>query len=119
MTGPARAHDNSCRTGRSIRRAVSGSAPAGVGSPASSHERSRPCPPDPDAISHLAGRVEALETTCAYQEQVIEDLNALVIELSGKLQSVTRQIASFEDRLRDLQDRTPQDPQDEPPPPHY
>ncbi len=76
-------------------------------------------PHDPDAVRQLAGRVEVLETTCAYQEQVIEDLNALLIELSGKLQSVTRQVASFEERLLDLQDRTPQDQQDEPPPPHY
>ena len=76
-------------------------------------------PPELDAMRHLSERVEVLETTCAYQEKVIEDLNAFVVELSGKLQSFTQRMASLEDRIRDLQDRTPQDQQDEPPPPHY
>ena len=78
----------------------------------------QPLPPELDVV-HLSQRVDTLETTCAYQEKVIEDLNAVFIELSGQLQSFRQRVASLEDRLRDLQDRTPQDQQDEPPPPHY
>jgi SlyX protein len=64
-------------------------------------------------------RIEALEIRAAYQEDVIETLNAAVTEQWQKIDALTRQIAMLNDRLQDAERRMPAAPSSEPPPPHY
>lgn len=74
---------------------------------------------DDNAPHPLESRLEALEVRCAYQEETIEDLNKVVVEQWSRMEQMLRRLASLEERFRDMQERTPGEPQDEPPPPHY
>lgn len=74
---------------------------------------------DRDTPEPLESRVEALEVRCAYQDETIEDLNKVVVEQWSRMEQMLRRIAALEDRLRDLSERSPGEPEDEPPPPHY
>lgn len=71
-------------------------------------------------LQALIERVDTLEMKAAYQDQVIEDLNAAVVSQWARIDHLQRLADHLQDRLRDLQDRVPPgEPQDEPPPPHY
>lgn len=72
-----------------------------------------------DDLQALATRLETLEVRCAYQDQAIEELNDMVVQQWTKLDQALRKIADLEDRLREMREAQGQDPQDEPPPPHY
>jgi SlyX protein len=67
----------------------------------------------------MESRIEALEVRCAYQDEIIDDLNKVIVEQWTKLDHMARRIDGLEDRLRDVQDGAPGDAQEEPPPPHY
>ena len=67
----------------------------------------------------LTGRVDDLEVRAAYQDQMIEDLNKVVLDQWTALEKMGRRMAALEDRLRDVQASVGADGQDEPPPPHY
>lgn len=70
-------------------------------------------------LQDVMARIDRLEMRCAYQDEVIDDLNKVVVEQWGKLEQAMRRMQSLEDRVRDMQDRAATAPEDEPPPPHY
>lgn len=70
-------------------------------------------------MADLEARIERLETTVAYQEQVIDDLNKVVTEQWQEIETLKRQFAKLADQLREVEANPALAPQDEPPPPHY
>jgi SlyX protein len=71
-------------------------------------------------IQALVGRIDNLEMRGAYQDEVIEQLNKVIISQWGKLDQVLARLERLENRVRDAQDNgTGQNAYDEPPPPHY
>ncbi len=64
-------------------------------------------------------RLEKLETTVAYQEQAIEDLNKMVIAQAEEIARLKRLVANLGDRLREIADNPALADPPEPPPPHY
>jgi SlyX protein len=64
-------------------------------------------------------RLEKLETTVAYQDQAIEDLNKTVLAQSAEIAQLKRLVANLADRLRELADNPALSEPPEPPPPHY
>jgi SlyX protein len=67
----------------------------------------------------LGERIDNLEVRLAYQDQVIEDLNKVIVEQWGKFDDLLRLIVRLEDRIGDTQTNAGTDGHDEPPPPHY
>ena len=70
-------------------------------------------------MAQLEARVEALETTIAYQEQMIEDLNAALNLQARELEALRRDLARLGAHLRDVASHPALTPEQEPPPPHY
>jgi SlyX protein len=70
-------------------------------------------------MADLDARIEQLETTIAYQEQVIDDLNAAVTSQWQEIDALKRQLTKLTDQLREVEANPALAPQDEPPPPHY
>jgi SlyX protein len=66
-----------------------------------------------------AERLEKLETTVAYQEQSIEDLNKTILAQAAELAHLKRLVANLGERLREIADNTVLAEPPEPPPPHY
>ena len=66
-----------------------------------------------------AARLEKLETTVAYQEQAIEDLNKTILAQAAEIAQLKRLTANLGERLRDLADNPALAEPPEPPPPHY
>ena len=64
-------------------------------------------------------RLEKLETTLAYREQAIEDLNKTVLAQSAEIAQLKRLVANLADRLREIADNPALSEPPEPPPPHY
>lgn len=64
-------------------------------------------------------RLEKLETTVAYQDQAIEDLNKTVLAQSAEIAQLKRLVANLADRLREIADNPALSEPPEPPPPHY
>ncbi len=75
--------------------------------------------PDEGSVSALAERIDHLESKVTHQDEVIEELNAMVIAQWAKLDKAEAQVKRIEERLRGLQDGAVRDAQDETPPPHY
>ncbi|MDR3463250.1 MAG: SlyX family protein [Beijerinckiaceae bacterium] len=69
--------------------------------------------PHHDALSR---RLDTLETRMTHQDQIIEDLNATITAQWRQIDSLVRQVAQFDGRLRDL-GTTPAFGQERPP--HY
>jgi SlyX protein len=66
----------------------------------------------------LMGRIDALETRVAYQDQTIETLNATIVEQWKRIDELVRQLALLDDRLRETEVRQPGvSPAEKPP--HY
>jgi SlyX protein len=66
-----------------------------------------------------AERLEKLETTIAYQEQAIEDLNKTVLAQAAEIAQLNRLVANLGQRLREIADNPLLADGPEPPPPHY
>jgi SlyX protein len=66
-----------------------------------------------------AERLEKLETTIAYQEQAIEDLNQTVLAQAEEIAALKRLVGNLGERVREIGDNPALAEADEPPPPHY
>ena len=66
-----------------------------------------------------AERLEKLETTIAYQEQAIEDLNQTVLAQAEEIAALKRLIGNLGERVREIADNPALAEAVEPPPPHY
>lgn len=66
-----------------------------------------------------AERLEKLETTVAYQDQAIEDLNKTILAQSAEIAQLKRLVGNLGDRLREIADNPALAEPPEPPPPHY
>lgn len=66
-----------------------------------------------------AERIEKLETTVAYQEQAIEDLNATITAQWAEIASLKRLLGNLGERVREIADNPALAEAPEPPPPHY
>ena len=64
-------------------------------------------------------RLERLETTVAYQEQSIEDLNKTVLQQADDIARLKRLIGNIGERVREISDNPALAEPPEPPPPHY
>ncbi len=64
-------------------------------------------------------RLDKLETTIAYQEQAIEDLNKTVLEQAAEIAQLKRLIGNIGERVREIADNPALAEAPEPPPPHY
>jgi SlyX protein len=64
-------------------------------------------------------RIEKLETTVAYQEQSIEDLNKTVLAQAAEIAQLKRLIGNLGERVREIADNPALAEPPEPPPPHY
>ena len=75
---------------------------------------------EPETTVHTLGaRIDTLEMRVAYQDEVIETLNKVIVEHWSKFDQVMGRMERLESRLREAQDSLGQDRFDEPPPPHY
>ena len=66
-----------------------------------------------------AERLEKLETTLAFQEQTIEDLNKAITAQWTEIAELKRVIGNLGERLREIADNPALQEGPEPPPPHY
>ena len=66
-----------------------------------------------------ATRLEKLETTIAYQEQAIDDLNRTVLAQAAEIARLKRLVGNLGERLREIADNPALADTPEPPPPHY
>jgi SlyX protein len=66
-----------------------------------------------------AERLEKLETTVAYQDQAIEDLNKTVLAQAAEIAALRRLVDNLGQRLREIADNPVLQEAPEPPPPHY
>ena len=64
----------------------------------------------------LGARVDTLEVALAYQDDLIEQLNATVTEQARMIDMLKRRMDELKERVLDLQAAGA--PRDEPPPPH-
>jgi SlyX protein len=68
--------------------------------------------------SDLSARLERLETTVAFQDQTIEDLNTALAEHYKQIEALKRELHNLGAALRDVEAH-PALAVREPPPPHY
>jgi len=68
--------------------------------------------------SELSARIEKLETTVAFQDQTIEDLNTALAEHYKQIELLKRELHNLGAALRDMEAH-PALAVREPPPPHY
>lgn len=66
-----------------------------------------------------AERLEKLETTVAYQDQAIEDLNRTVLQQAAEIAQLKRLVTNIGERVREIADNPALSEPPEPPPPHY
>lgn len=67
----------------------------------------------------LRARVDALETRVAYQEQMIEDLNAAITAQWKQIDGLMAQYSRLDDRIGQVEQGAGGESAPEPPPPHY
>ena len=66
-----------------------------------------------------AERLEKLETTVAYQDQAIEDLNRTITAQWAEIAQLKRLLGNLGERVREIADNPALAEPPEPPPPHY
>ena len=66
-----------------------------------------------------AERLEKLETTIAYQDQAIEDLNKTITAQWAEIAALKRLVGNLGERVREIADNPALREAPEPPPPHY
>lgn len=64
-------------------------------------------------------RIEALESTVAFQERTIEELNAALTAQWKEIDGLRRELANLGSQLRQIEANPALAPGEEPPPPHY
>ena len=64
-------------------------------------------------------RIEKLETTVAFQDQTIEDLNVALAAQFKEIEALKRELHNLGSQLRDVESHPALAPAVEPPPPHY
>lgn len=67
----------------------------------------------------LEARIEALETTVAFQDRAIEELNAALAEHFRQIEQLKRELSNLGAQLREVESHPALTPGREPPPPHY
>lgn len=67
----------------------------------------------------LAARIVTLETTIAFQDQAIEELNAALADHFKEIEALKREVHNLGSQLRDVEAHPALAPAAEPPPPHY
>lgn len=67
----------------------------------------------------LEDRIEALETTVAFQDRTIEDLNMALGDQFRQIEQLKRELANLGAQLREVESHPALTPGREPPPPHY
>lgn len=72
-----------------------------------------------EARSDLAARIESLETTIAFQDQAIEELNQALALHFKEIEALKREVHNLGSQLRDVESHPALTPGREPPPPHY
>jgi SlyX protein len=65
----------------------------------------------------LGGRIDALETRLAFQDDTIETLNATITAQWKQIDALGRQVALLGERLREAENNAPGATNE--PPPHY
>jgi SlyX protein len=65
----------------------------------------------------LSDRIDALEARLMFQDETIETLNKTITEQWLKIDALTRQVASLNDRLQEAEANAPGSGDE--PPPHY
>jgi SlyX protein len=68
-------------------------------------------------VKTLSDRIDALEARLMFQDQTIEMLNKAITEQWLKIDALTRQVASLNDRLQEAETNAPGSSDE--PPPHY
>ncbi len=68
-------------------------------------------------IKTLTDRVDTLEARVAFQDDAIETLNKTVTEQWGKIDALTRQLATLSERLMETETQLPHAANERPP--HY
>lgn len=66
-----------------------------------------------------ASRIEQLETTVAFQDQAIEELNQALALHFKEIEHLKRELHNLGAQLRDVESHPALSPATEPPPPHY
>ena len=67
----------------------------------------------------LTARMDELETRLAFQDDTIEALNEVVSRQEMALEKLQRSLELLARRQADLAASIPEEPEDDPPPPHY
>ena len=70
-------------------------------------------------ITDLAARLVTLETTVAFQDQAIDELNAALAEHFKQIEALKRELHNLGSQLRDVEAHPALASAAEPPPPHY
>jgi len=70
-------------------------------------------------ITDLAARIVTLETTIAFQDQAIDELNAALAEHFKQIEALKRELHNLGSQLRDVEAHPALASAAEPPPPHY
>ncbi len=71
------------------------------------------------ALRALQIRIDNLETTVTYQDDLIEELNKVIVAQWSKFDQMQTRMDRLENRVTDQQDTAGPDRPDERPPPHY
>ena len=72
-----------------------------------------------DTTTNLATRIDELEIRLVHQDQIIEDLNAVIARQWTEIEAVSRQLAKLGDRINVVEEHGGEAAPAEPPPPHY
>lgn len=64
-------------------------------------------------------KIADIETRLMYQEQTLEELNAVITRQNLELSSLKKQLEKLQDQANLLMPLLHGKPSDEPPPPHY
>ena len=70
-------------------------------------------------MTDVLERLDAVETTVAYQAQAIDDLNRTITEQWKIIEALKRAYEQLSDRVQEAETRARQSGPAEPPPPHY
>jgi len=80
---------------------------------------STPVAAESASASRMQAQLEVLETRSAFQERLLESLDAIVANQSSRLAIMERDLAALRGTLAALRDAGDERVVDEPPPPHY